>query len=377
MTRRWWSGAGLVLVLLLSSSGLAAGPAPLSNADAALAQLAKDLADQSQPVAQRVEGVWVLGGWGGPKVRGPLLATLNDPAPELRAASARALGWPGNREAIAALRERVEASEEATTVKAAALESLGIIGDPANRPLLVAATRHPDAPVRQSALWGLTLGPLADPADRIPYLIQLAEDRAFQGLLRCDALRALFNVNEERVVDAFIRILENEPRFALAPPEGPGIQQQIMEIRRVQARDVSAWAAEGLGQLKAQRALALLLKTAEDRSDYFLRLMSLRSLVILGVPESRPVFIRRLQDPVPDNRILALVGLAQLADRTAIGPVLTRLADDSSLVRAQAALTIATIGDASVRPALEELQKRESESNVQSALDEALVRLPR
>jgi len=58
-------------MLSLSSNGWAAGPVPLSNADAALAQLAKDLADQTQPVGQRLEVVRVLGGWGGPRVRAP------------------------------------------------------------------------------------------------------------------------------------------------------------------------------------------------------------------------------------------------------------------------------------------------------------------
>ena len=376
MTQRWWSGAALVLVLSWSSNGWAAGPVPLSNADAALAQLAKDLADQTQPVAQRLEVVRVLGGWGGPPVRAPLLAALKDPSPELRAASARALGWPENREAIPALRERFETPDEATIVKAAAVESLGIIGDPANRPLVAGATKHPEAPVRQAALWAVALGPLTDPADRVPYLLQLAEDQALQGLFRCDAVRVLFTVNEERVVDAFMRILENEPRFALALPEGAN-PQQVMELRRVQARDVSAWAAQGLGELKAKRAVALLSRTAEDRSDYFLRLSSLRALIALNVPEARPVFIKSLEDPVPDNRIMALMGLVQLADRTAVGPMLGRLTDVSGVVRAQAVLALALLGDPSVRPALEALQKTELESNVQAAIEEALDHLRR
>jgi HEAT repeat protein len=377
MRRRFWVGTALVLVLSLPSNGRAAGPPPLSNVDAALAQLAKDLADQSQPVPQRLEIVRALGGWGTAQVRAPLLATLKDPSTELRAAAARALGWSGNREAVAALRERVEATEEAALVKAAAVDALGSIGDPSIRGLLVAATQHPDAGVRQAALWGVALGPLSDPADRTPYLIRLAEDRALQGLVRCDAIRALFSVKEERVVEAFMRILENEPRFAVVPPEGPGIPQQMMEIRRVQARDVAAWAAEGLGQLKAKPAVPLLLRTAEDKSDYFVRLMSLRSLIILGVPEARPVFMRRLEDPVPDIRILGLIGLTYLADRTAIGPVLGRLSDVSPLVRAQAVVAAATLGDATVRPTLETLQRVESDSNVQSALEEALAHLPR
>ena len=378
MTREWWPGTALVLVLSFASQGWAAAPAPLSNVEGALAQLTKDLADQSQPVAQRLEIVRALGGWGGEQVRAPLLSALKDPAAELRAAAARSLGWPGNREAVAALRERVESPEEATLVKAAAVESLGIIGDRSNRPLVVSLTKHPDAGVRQAALWGVALGPLTDPADRVSYLIQFAEDGALPGLLRCDAVRALFTVNEERVVEAFKRILASEPRFAVSPPEGQNTQQQIMELRRVQARDVSAWVAEGLGQLKATSAVPLLVTTAEDRSDFFLRIMSLRSLMLLAVPEAVPVFVRRLEDPVADIRILSLGALSHLQDRTTVPAVQRRLTDPSPLVRAQAVTSLALLGDpAAVRPVLEDLQKREIESNVQAALEEALAHLSR
>jgi len=377
MKGRWWPGTALALMLSFAAHEPAAAQAPLSNVDAALSQLAKDLADQTQPVAQRIEIVRALGGWGGEQVRAPLLATLKDPAAELRAAAARGLGWQGNREAVPALRERVEATDEAAIVKAAAVESLGIIADRANRPLVVAATKHADARVRQSALWGVALGPLIDPDDRVPYLLQLAEDRALEGLLRCDAVRALFGVNEERVVEAFKRILENEPRFAVALPEGPNSQQQLMELRRVQARDVAAWVAEGLGHLKVKSAVPLLVVAAEDRSDFFLRLMSLRSLILLGAVEAGPVFARRTEDTVADVRILALQALGYLGDKAMVPVALRRLVDPSPLVRAQAVTTLAMLDDRSVRPMLEDLRTKETESSVQSALEEALAHLGR
>lgn len=377
MTRGWWPGTALVLALAFGSQAGAAAQAPLSNADAALGQLAKDLADQNQPVAQRLEIVRALGGWGGEQVRGPLLSALKDPAPELRAAAARGLGWTGNREAVAALRERATSSEEVPIVKAAAVESLGLIGDRGDRPLIVASTKDPDARVRQSALWSVALGPLTDPADRVPYLIQLAEDRALEGLLRCDAVRALFTVNEDRVVEAFKRILQNEPRFAVAPPEGPNTQQQIMELRRVQARDVSAWVAEGLGHLKAKSAVPLLITTAEDRSDFFLRIMSLRSLILLEAPEAAPVFSQRLEDPVADVRILSLMAVAHVGHKAAIPAVTRRLTDPSSQVRAQAVTSLAMLADVAARPVLEDLRTKETESNVQTAIEEALSHLSR
>lgn len=377
MLRRWWLAAPLVLIVSLSTKGLAAEQAPLSNVAPALEQMAKELADQSLPLTQRLEIVRVFGGWATAQVRAPLLAASKDPAPELRAAAARALGWSGNREAVPALRERAETAGETAAARAAALHALGIIGDPSTRALLVAATTDPDPGVRQAALWSVSLGPLQDPADRTSHLIRVAEDSALDGLLRCDAIRELVTVKEDRVVEALIRILGREPRLMIALPDGALTQPEIMELRRVQARDVAAWAAGALGQLRAKGALPLLLKTAEDPTDFFLRQMSITSLIIFGGAEARPVFIGRLEDRLPENRVLALMGLANLADRTAIGSMLPKLNDPEPLVRGQAVMALATLGGPTVRPDLEALQRTESDSNVLSALEEALSRLPR
>ena len=377
MMRRWLLGTALAMVVSLAWDAPAAERPPLSNAEPALEQLGKDLLDQNRPLSERLEFARVLGGWATAQVRAPLLATLKDAAPELRAAAARALGWTGNREAVAALRERAEMAAEPAAVRAAAVHSLGIIGDPSTRALLVAATRDPDAGVRQSGLWGVTMGPLFDPADRTSYLIQLTEDQALDGLLRCDAIRLLVDVKEDRVAEALMRVLESEPRSPIALPQGTLSQPQIMELRRVQARDVAAWAAGALGEQRVKGALPLLLKAAEDPNDFFLRQMSITALITLGVQEARPVFTRRLEDRLPDNRVLALMGLTQLADKAAIGSMLPRLTDEDSVVRAQAVVALATLGDGAVRPALEALQRNESDSQVLRALEDALSRLPR
>ena len=377
MMARWWLGAALIFVGSLSSNGPATAQAPLSNADAALSQLAKELADQSLSLPQRLEIARVFGAWATGQVRGPLLEALKDPAPEMRLAAARALGWAGNREAVPALRARAEMAGENAIIRGAAIHSLGIIGDPSTRSLIVAAAQDPDAVVRQGALWSVSLGPFAEPADRASYLIRLIEDQELDGLLRCDGIRAIVDVKEDRVVEALKRVLEREPRMSIALPGGQLTQPQIMELRRVQARDVAAWAAGALGEMRAKSALPLLLAAAEDPIDFFLRQMALTSLVMLAGPEPRPVYVRRLEDALPENRTLAIMGLLQLADKTAVPAMLPRLKDHDPQVRAQVVTALATLGDASVRPALEELQKIESESGVLTALEDALSRLPR
>jgi HEAT repeat protein len=337
--------------------------------------MGKQLEDPQRPAAERLQIIRAFAEWPTAQVRPPLVAVLKDPLAEIRAAAALALGWPGNREAVPALRERVETPGEVIDVKAAAVHSLGRIGDPSVRALVVTATQNPDASIRQAALWGVALGGLVDPADRTPYLIQLAEDPALEAQLRAEAVRNLARVKEERVTTVLLRILESEPRMTIGLPPGTPTPDQTMALRYAQARDVAAWAAAGLGVLEVRAALPLLLKTAEDTSDFFLRLMSIRSLITWNVPEAFPVLVRRLEDPLTDNRVLALMGIERLGDRKAVDPVLARLTDESPAVRAQAIATLAALGDAKVRPSLEALQQTEPDPNVQGALEAALSRL--
>jgi HEAT repeat protein len=374
---RLWACGAVALLLTCVPAQPSAGAPPLSSAGPVLAEMGKKLEDQSQPVRERLEIIKTFGDWGKAQVRPPLVAVLKDQQPEIRAAAARALGWQGNDEAVSALRERVETPGETVAVKAAAVRSLGRIGDRSARALVVSFTRDPDASIREAALWSVALGSLVDPADRTFYLMGLAEDRAAEGQLRAEAIRTLADVKEERVIESLSRILESEPRLTIALPPGPPTEQQLMVLRYAQVRDVAAWAAGALGKLEAQTALPLLLKTAEDPKDFFLRLMSLQSLVAWKVPEAYPVLVRRLEDPLPDIRVVALTGLAWLGDPKAVDSVLARLSDASSEVRALAVPTLGHLGGPKVRPQLEALQQKESDPGVRDALETELSRLAR
>jgi HEAT repeat protein len=368
------SGA-VVLLLTCASAPPAAGAAPLSSAGPVLEQIGKQIEDRSRPTRERLELISTFGDWATGQVRAPLVAVLKDPEPEIRAAAARALGWRGNDEAVPALRERVEAPGEVAAVRAAAVRSLGRIGDRSVRALVIAAIADPDASVREAALWGVALGSLSDPTDRTAYLIQFAGSRGFDAVARVDAIRALATVKEERVVESLSRILEDEPRLAIALPSGQLSAQQTMALRNAQIKDVAAWAAGALGQLDARSALPLLLKTAEEPGDYFLRFTSVRALVTWNVPEAFPVLVRRLEDPLPDVRVLAVTGLARLGDPKAVDPLLARLADENADVRLVAVMTLAKLGGPKVRPQLEALQDKEMAPDVRRELEAALARL--
>lgn len=374
--RLWACGAVALLVMCVPAQPSAGAP-PLSSAWPVLDEMGKKLEDQSQPVRERLEIIKTFGDWAKAQVRPPLVAVLKDPQPEIRAAAARALGWKGNDEAVSALQERVETPGETVAVKAASVLSLGRIGDRSARALVVSFTRDPDASIRTAALWSVALGSLVDPADRTFYLIGIAEDRAAEAQLRAEAIRTLGRVKEERVIESLSRILESEPRLTIVLPPGTPTDQQVMALRYAQVRDVAGWAAASLGLLEARTALPLLLRTAEDPKDYFLRLMSVRSLVAWNVPEAYPVLVRSLEDPLPEIRVLALTGLARLGDPKAVDPVLARLSDADAEVRALAVPTLAHLGGPKVRPQLEAMQEKESDPRVLGALEAELSRLAR
>ena len=349
----------------------------MSSAGPILEEMGKTLEDRNQPTLERLEIIRTFGDWAKAQVRPPLVAVLKDQQPEIRAAAARALGWPGNDEAVSALRECVETPGETVAVKAAAVLSLGRIGDRSARALVVSFTRDPDASIREAALRSVALGSLVDPADRTFYLMGLAEDRAVEAQLRAEAIRTLASVKEERVIESLSRILETEPRLTIALPRGTPTDQQVMTLRYAQARDVAGWAAGALGLLEARTALPLLLRTAEDPKDYFLRLMSVRSLVAWNVPEAYPVLVRGLEDSLPDIRVLALTGLARLGDPKAVDPVLARLSDADPAVRALAVQTLGHLGGPKVRLQLEAMQQKESDPRVLGVLEAELSRLAR
>jgi len=374
---RLWGGGAISLLLTCGTAQPTAVAAPPSPEWPIFAELAKKLEDQSRPAGERLEIILTFEEWAGAQVRSPLVAVLKDPVPAIRAAAARALGWPGNGEAVPALRERVETPGENGAVRAAAVRSLGGIGDRSVRSLVITATGAPDASVREAALWSVTFGSLVDPADRTVYLLRLAEDRAVDAQLRAEAIRVLARVREAGVVDAIVRILESEPRATITIQSDPTNQQETMVRRFAQARDVAAWAAGALGPLEATTALPLLSKTAEDPDDFFLRLMSVRSLAAWNLPEAYPALAKALADPHPEIRIMALTGVARLGDPKAVELVVARLADESSFVRASAVPTLGYLGGPQARPQLEALRETEMDPNVLRALDAELSRLAR
>ncbi len=378
-SRKWVHSVSVILVTAsLAWLGPAdAADAPLSNAGPLLDEYGQRLQDLTLSEAERLQFLGLLARWGTPQVRQPLLAVLKDSHESIRAASARALGWKGNSEAVAGLQDRVTAPDEKVAVRVAAIESLGRIGDSSAREALLAVTKESDPAVRGAAFSALTFENLQSPADRAPLLRQMAGDTTLDTYIRCQAIQALALARDGASRELLMTLLEREPVSPMPLPSEAPSEREMMAIRYRQARDVRAWAAKALWVLEARSAIPLLLKTAEEPNDFFLRLASLETLGSWRVHEAMPVFLRRLEDPFPQNRITALWALADIGDKSVVNAVAARLADSDPNVRGQAVETLGELGDARVRQQLQALQDSERDTRVQEAIDKAIERLPK
>jgi HEAT repeat protein len=205
---------------VIVAAGGRGNAAPLSNAEPVLKDLAARAQDRNLPEAERLQLAKALAGWATPQVLDALLVLLEDSVPSIRETAALGLGWEGNREAVAALRKRLADSAEVPAVKAAAVASLGKIGDPSARPAVLTAVENPDARVRSMALGVLTDGPLASPDDRIGLLRRLAGDQALDLLKRCEAIQELGKAKDLMAVPMLMRLLEQEPPVPMPLPPG-------------------------------------------------------------------------------------------------------------------------------------------------------------
>jgi HEAT repeat protein len=371
------------LLILLVSGPFAAylamaapvDPAPLSNAAPILAQLAAQAKDRNLKEEERLDAVRALSQWHTAEVNPPLLDLLKDPAVQIRAGAATGLGWRGNAVALVPLKERGLDAAEDPRVRAAAVGSIVKIGDASIRPLLVETSKDPNPLVREEALRGLIDGPLQDPSDRLDLATRSAQDGALTLQFRADAIRVLGELKNPASVPVLLNILENGPRAQIVFPPATASQNEILQSRYKQIQDIRAWAARSLGELGDRSALPALLKALEDADDAFLRYVTTGALISWRAPETVPAFVKRLDDPAMEVRVVALAALSQVGDQSNVDAIAARLDDKTPQVRVAAVSALASLGGATARQRLTEARQRESRPEVQQAIDEAMARM--
>ncbi len=317
----------------------------------------------------------LLAGRFGPAALPGLLARLDDPDGEVRAAACRALGALGDARSAGVLIERLRTSEgEERDEAAAALgrfppEALGGLGtclDPragdavamaaleavrlaqaqAFEPEVLALTRAPAADVRLAALRAAGALPgsrtemvlfraLADREERVQIealdlVVDREGDKAATTLiallsaadsLRFRVIRALGRLRVAAAASKLESLYPSAPLHerieivrALATIAPPGVTDFLRSRLRAPERELRHVAALGLARAAGPDDLSTLLAMAADE-DWTLRNQAAQGLGRLGLTEGRPALLTLTRDVEPVVARTARHALALMAER--------------------------------------------------------------
>ena len=239
-----------------------------------------------------------------PRAVEPLVAALQNPIVEIRAAAAKTLGVLGDPEAFEALTEAL--SDSSATVRSSAAEALARSGDEAAIPGLVVLAGDESRSVRKSAREALDR--LGEPLGRL-----IRESLAGSE----EAIGELVERQDDRAAEPFVSTLVDEAEEpevrsaaarALARLEGESAVDRLVvclgySVARL--RDACASALEVLGEPWG-RLLVDSLAGAEEAREALVRQR--------GDPRIIPPLLNALDDLSPKVRIAAAKTLASIAE---------------------------------------------------------------
>jgi HEAT repeat protein len=332
--------------------------------------------------------------WIAPAEGTALVAPLiHDPAEEVRAEAAAAIGRLGDEDAPMLLFELLgdeseliqESAMEALSrmspervrplllqalaggevqAQVRAAQTLGLLRDGAATTALVAAARHPREAVRAAALQALGEMPgpggLAEmPAARAPgeppgpnllgVLRQaLADD---SSLVRQQAVLALGRLREPEAAADLLPLLDvGDPRLRFAAVRALGqvrnreAAEHLLPLLQESRQELRFAAVEALGQIRAPAAVRPLVEVLRD-PDRNLRRAAAEGLGEIGDPQAVPSLLVALQDEHWSVRCAAAAALGRLASPKAVAALIARTDDDDATVRRAAVSALGEIGD--------------------------------
>lgn len=348
----------VVLVPATSTRPAIVAPPPPSD-------LLRLLTDSEARVRRRA--ALAIGRVGLPDGVEPLAGLLvSDPEPEVRQMAAFALGLIGDRTARPALTLALKDAEP--MVQGRAAEALGNIGE---RGDAGAVAEMVQVHVKAGALAGLS-------PDDLGYPLAPAVEAARIGLYALVRLGS-YDAIAATVLDAAGRPISNwwPVAFALQRPADPRAAQALIALLPTPGRYTAAFAARGLGVIKAEAGAAPLRQMVEERRDHpAVTIEAIRALAAMGDTAAAPVlrkvflettaditlrlealaafgrvagvdqldlFIELLVDPLPPVRGLALRAIARLNPDTFLATLSGLDADRDWTVRVAQAMALGTI----------------------------------
>jgi HEAT repeat protein len=282
-----------------------------------------------------------LGELGDARAVKPLIAALKDENAEVRQAAAGALGEMGDPHADAVEPLIAVLKDENVGVRQAAAGALGEMGDRHAVEPLIAALGDGNINVRRSATH--SLGLIWD--------LQLVSDLgSIDSAVRRAAAEALGDLGDRHTVEPVIAALQDENaevRQAAAEALGDLGDRRAVEpliaVLQDENAEVRQAAAEALGRLDDPRAVKPLIAVLKDENAE-VRQVAARALGEIGGPHAVELLITSLGNEDIHVRRAATDALVEIG-QFAVQPLISALGDRLSAVREAAARALGEIGD--------------------------------
>jgi cyclophilin family peptidyl-prolyl cis-trans isomerase len=295
-----------------------------------------------------------------------LIRLLNDGEARVRRRAALALGRVGLPDAIEPLAKLL--ADEEPDVRQMAAFALGLIGDAAARPALQMALGDMNPLVQGRAAEALgTIGTRAD-ADAVSAMVRThvaggaftgidPDDLAYPQSPAAEAARlglyALVRLGAYEALAAAALDAKYQPvstwwpvAYALQRLPDARSAPALLVLLKTPGRYTAAFAARGLGAIKATAAEAPLREIVERRTAHpAVVIQALRALTAMNSTAAAPVVTRIVTDFKADQalRLEAAAALSGLAGADSLDLMLDLISDQSPIVRGLALRTLARI----------------------------------
>jgi len=311
---------------------------------------------------RRMWAAEILGWIGDPRVAVPLMESLGDVSPEVRAKAAGGLGKVRDARAVERLLEML-LSDPIPFVRTRAAQALGAIGHPKVIDHLIHVLKDPEWWVRIRAIEaleqigrdssGALLVALEDDDEEVRRRAAMALERmgyVQEGIaalekegFRPDICRVLLLVGKAGVTEVLyesIRKTTGSVRVLLVrlagdigdASAGPILRSVLSERGDPSLR---SRIAEALGKVRCREAIPDLLACLHDPDDW-VRRASVEALSSIGAEEHAEDLVRLLNDPVPETRKAVCRLVSRLEGEKGNAPIEVLLGDPSPEVRAEA-----------------------------------------
>lgn len=246
----------------------------------------------------------------------PLLAALDDPNPNVRAGSARALGKIGDGRALGSLIFRLRYDTD-VEVRKSAVWALHM-GDARSVGPLIEALRDLDEWVRFGAV--IVLAKIGQPAV-VPLINALSDNLP---LVRANAAETLGRIADHRAAGPLATALHDpdsdvwqQAAVALGRMRDARAVKYLIHIVQDESSALRTKAIKALGHIRDVRAVEPLIEVVYEEEDRWMRLFAIEALGRIGDIRAIEVLMDAAYDESRDVRTKAIVTLGEIESRLA------------------------------------------------------------